>query len=895
MTGFPRIRAGSRPLFFLLAALACHLAFLAAAGGAFANPLPKVLIIHTYHQGATRTDGLSRGVAKGLAAGGSRASSMSVYLEADRLGSSPDYPRYLQSLENTLTVMTAATLPKVVITSDWAALKYWNSLRGRLAPNVPVVYCGIGSPPPDWALESPLAFGVVETLSLKETIEAAMGLCPKADKLLVLESSAPYFGVTRRRLDLVLPEFQGRLAVTRHTDQDILSVERALRKLDKSWIVLAVGRSELDGVPLDTVTAARRVSSASPVPVFGPWRAWVGHGSVGGKVISSENQGEKAGRIALGIVNGESPGSFPKLQEDAGEFLFDYAALERFGLDESLLPQGSVILNKPVSFYHGNKHLVWTYGLITVLLLVVSVSLGLHVVQHRRGRHQLASQVNFVESLMEAMPTPVFYKDAQGVYLGCNKAMEASFGLKREQLVGRTVYDLYPREEADVYKQRDDALLAAGGVQFYEYEKITGKGPRQIRFHKAVYRDAEGAVAGLVGVIADITDLRNAEMEVEKTRDYLQAIIESSPSALFCVNCGGVVTHANATARDRWGARPGDHFEQAASRLGPVMDHLRQAIAEGKPRRLPRRTSMEEGALKAWDIMVYPMKVAGQDEAVVVVEDSTERHRMEEVLVQSEKMMSVGGLAAGMAHEINNPLGGIMQSAQVVLNRMRVDLPANVKAAAQAGAAMETIRNYLELRDIPSLLDDLRTSANRAAGIVSNMLEFSKRNASAWLPESVNSMLEKALELCLQDYNLADNYDFKHIAIVKDYDPDDPHVPCSVQQIQQVAFNLLRNAAQAMAAAGTPNPTITLVTRRTVGRVVIEVRDNGPGMDEAVRRKVFEPFFTTKSPGMGTGLGLSVTYFIVKENHGGDIEVESEPGKGARFVVSLPLNKFQQG
>jgi signal transduction histidine kinase len=170
------------------------------------------------------------------------------------------------------------------------------------------------------------------------------------------------------------------------------------------------------------------------------------------------------------------------------------------------------------------------------------------------------------------------------------------------------------------------------------------------------------------------------------------------------------------------------------------------------------------------------------------------------------------------------------------------------------------------------------------------MLQFSKRSSSAWLPVAVNSLVDKALDLCLQDYNLSEKYDFRKIAVVKEYDPTDPSVPCSGQQIQQVAFNLMRNAAQAMAEAGVQNPAIILRTRIEGDCVVIEVEDNGPGMDEETRRKAFEPFFTTKGPGLGTGLGLSVSYFIVRENHGGEIEMDSAPGQGARFKVSLPLH-----
>ena len=154
----------------------------------------------------------------------------------------------------------------------------------------------------------------------------------------------------------------------------------------------------------------------------------------------------------------------------------------------------------------------------------------------------------------------------------------------------------------------------------------------------------------------------------------------------------------------------------------------------------------------------------------------------------------------------------------------------------------------------------------------------------------MESLLDKALELALSDYDLKKKYDFKRIAILREYAPDVSRVVCNRTEIEQVLLNLLKNAAQAMAtgARRPEKPSISLRTALEDGFVRIEVEDNGPGMDEATRRRVFEPFFTTKPVGEGTGLGLFVSYFIVVTNHEGRIDVLSSPGKGTCFVIRLP-------
>ena len=161
------------------------------------------------------------------------------------------------------------------------------------------------------------------------------------------------------------------------------------------------------------------------------------------------------------------------------------------------------------------------------------------------------------------------------------------------------------------------------------------------------------------------------------------------------------------------------------------------------------------------------------------------------------------------------------------------------------------------------------------------------RPGESYHPADLNSLLDKAVALCATDYDLKKEYDFRNIRVVREYASGLPGVQCSQSQIQQVLMNLFSNAAQAM--VGMPCPTLTLRTALDGDMVSVVVKDNGPGMDGATRRKIFEPFFTTKPVGEGTGLGLSVSYFIITNNHHGTIDVETAPGAGACFTIRLPV------
>ena len=173
------------------------------------------------------------------------------------------------------------------------------------------------------------------------------------------------------------------------------------------------------------------------------------------------------------------------------------------------------------------------------------------------------------------------------------------------------------------------------------------------------------------------------------------------------------------------------------------------------------------------------------------------------------------------------------------------------------------------------------------------MLSFARKSDANISNHHSDQLMDKNLELASTDYDLKKQYDFKSIEIIKRYDNNLPMLPCEGENIQQVLLNILSNGAQIMQMAKTESPKFILRIYREekLKMVRIEIEDNGPGMDEETRLKLFDPFFTTKPIGVGTGLGLSVSYFIITENHQGTMDVISKPGRGATFIIRLPLER----
>ncbi|MFA7402740.1 MAG: PAS domain S-box protein [Pelobacteraceae bacterium] len=273
-----------------------------------------------------------------------------------------------------------------------------------------------------------------------------------------------------------------------------------------------------------------------------------------------------------------------------------------------------------------------------------------------------------------------------------------------------------------------------------------------------------------------------------------------------------------------------------------------------------------------------------------IAHDVTERLRIEEMMALTEKMIMVSGLAAGMAHEINNPLGAIMQHAQNIERRVSGDFAANRKAADEVGVSLDLVRSYLEKRGIFAFIGHIRSAGIRASEIILQMLRFSNRSETGIVNADMSVVLERVAELAATDYDMKKKYAFRTIEIVREYAAEPVCADIALQEMEQVLLNILKNAAQAMFGAKmVQRPRIILRTELSRGMAVLEIEDNGPGMDEATRMRIFEPFFTTKEIGVGTGLGLSVAYAIVTKGHHGTIEVRSQPGEGSCFVITLPV------
>ncbi|MHC8337936.1 sensor histidine kinase [Pseudomonas sp. HLT2-19-2] len=385
------------------------------------------------------------------------------------------------------------------------------------------------------------------------------------------------------------------------------------------------------------------------------------------------------------------------------------------------------------------------------------------------------------------------------------------------------------------------------------------------------------------------------EKKLTGFQNYLNSIIDSMPSALIALDEQLYVTQWNQEASALSGTRLDEALNQpiflAFEPLKPFLPQLKQTVEQHTVAKIERVTWLKDEEPKHYALTFYPLMGGAGRGVVIRIDDITQRLSLEEMMVQSEKMLSVGGLAAGMAHEINNPLGAILHNVQNIRRRLSPDLPKNLEQAEQTGIALSTVNRYLQAREVPQLLDGIQQAGARAAKIVTHMLSFSRRSTRQMAPCDLPALIDQAVEIAGNDFDLAIGFDFKGQAITRQFDPALGPVPGTANELEQVLLNLLKNAAQAIHQREDDREPgrIILRTKLNPPWAEIQVEDNGIGMSESVRKRTFEPFFTTKEIGQGTGLGLSVSYFIITNNHKGQMEVQSTLGQGTCFTLRLPL------
>ena len=499
--------------------------------------------------------------------------------------------------------------------------------------------------------------------------------------------------------------------------------------------------------------------------------------------------------------------------------------------------------------------------------------------ERKKSEQIIQQQLSFLQTVIDTIPSAIFYTDIKGVYRGCNSAYEAFLGKTKTNIIGKTVYDLSPKDLADIYQNADASLFSNPGMQQYESSVQHADGTRhEVLVSKATFSDIAGNVAGLVGVMIDITDRKRAEESLLESEQTLRAITDAAKDAIILINDKEKIVYWNSSATRMFGYLP----EELTGKS--IMDIIPHRYREAHTKAFSRFVMTGQGLLLGDTYEVFALKKDGDEipielsisgiqlkgkwHSAGILRDISERKKLEAQLMHSQKLEAIGQLAGGVAHDFNNILTAIIGYAHVLLMKMQEDDPLRLNVA------------------------HLLEAADRAAQLTQSLLVFSRKQVLNPRQFDLNDLMQR-VENFLQRI-IGEDVELRailHTAPVI--------IHADLGQIEQVLMNLATNARDAMPQGGSFTIETSIVELdnsfvrahgygKTGSFALILVTDTGSGMSEDMMKKIFEPFFTTKEAGKGTGLGLSIAYGIIKQHHG-YITVYSEPGMGTVFKIYLPL------
>jgi PAS domain S-box-containing protein len=481
------------------------------------------------------------------------------------------------------------------------------------------------------------------------------------------------------------------------------------------------------------------------------------------------------------------------------------------------------------------------------------------IIRHKQAEEALkASEQNF-RTFLDNSSLGVRIRNTVDGITYANRAFLDIFGYQNiEESRLHPPQEFYAQEEYANYLVRKDKI-ARGETVSHKLEVDIVRKDSTIRhvqiFGHIVHRDGWTQANTFYN---DITDLKNSKQEIAEQQALTDRILESTPNPVVVIGQDKRIIMVNKAFRHMFEMTRNKSEGRDIADIIPVphlVEKITQVLSGGK-----FHSQVEFKIKRGLKEMVFIAKCTGmqKNEVLVILHDITEEREMQERLYQTDRLASLGEMAAGIAHELNNPLTGVVALSQLML---------------ESGAPPE----------IQADLEAISNEGQRAASVVKNLLAFARSHSLSTQPVEINPIINEVLNLRAYEHRV------NNIEVVTRFAPDLPLIIADRFQLQQVFLNIVLNAEQAMNEAHSRG-NFTVTTELLTSSIKISFADDGPGIPPEIINRIFDPFFTTKDIGKGTGLGLSISYGIVTKM-GGRIWAESQFGHGATFIVEFPLKQ----
>ncbi|MBI4634212.1 MAG: PAS domain S-box protein [Deltaproteobacteria bacterium] len=836
----------------------------------------SILLLNSYHPGFYWSDGEQAAIVNELQNKGLIKLPIIEYLDYKRLLRG----EHLAELQALFRKKYQGKRLSVLIALDGPALNFAIKHHRDIFGNVPLVFCGVSDFKSSMLAGDTRATGVVDTSDPAGTIELMLRLHPKTREIFVLHDYSIAGLATRKDVETVLPRFTDRVRFRFNENLAVEEIFRKLERLPKDCLVfLLIYANDKTGKNFDTKKLARLFSRHSTVPMYDRSEVRLGYGIVGGKLLSPAAVGAETAKLVTRILQGENVGGIPVVFKNLSQYMFDYEQLKRFTISESSLPPDSIIINRPLSLFAVYKGVMVANFAVIGLLLLGICFLIVVIFQRRRIARKLKESEAKYYDLYENAPDMYYSLDVKtGSILECNKAFLKGTGYTREEVIGHQIFEFYDGDTAAKAKRSFQKFPETGEVQNVE-RKIKRKDGSimDVSLNVSAVRDKAGNMLYSRSIWRDITRRKQSADALLAAEKRFRVLLENIHQVAVMLDGDGNIIFCNdylleLTGWSRDEILHKNYFEIFIPEpiRKDVQSILTACVSEtDMPVHYENQILTRAGAqrLIVWNNTPLRDSSGRISGLAGIGVDVTEHRKLEEQLLQSQKMEAVGTLAGGVAHDFNNILTAILGYANLI----------QLHAKENAQLALLALR----------IVD----SVDRASELTKNLLAFSRKQAVDMKPlnlnEIINSFRTILSRIIGEDIEVAVRLSTGKLVVEADRG-----------QLEQVLMNLAANARDAMPRGGKLFITTEEGTIGSEGIVrskilpgkyaILAVSDNGMGIDKQIQEHIFEPFFTTKEVGRGTGLGLSMVYGII-EKHNGFIDVYSELGKGATFKIYLPL------
>ena len=473
----------------------------------FANQTKEVLLIHSYHKGYVWSDDISKTIEKNFEEH-KNIELTTVYMDAKRI----DDSSYLENLSRLYKQQFEGRKFDLIIVSDNNAFDFMIKYYDFLFKNIPVLFCGINNFHKVLLDENDMykyMSGVSEKVDLEKNFELISKLHPKLKNLLIINDTSNTGYAIKRDLEPIIQKYKKKYNIEYTDDLEIKNLQKKVSNLDKenSVILFVLLFKDTTGKFFTHKQSFDEVKRVSQVPIYGLWDFYLNNGIVGGLLTSAIAQGENISKMAFDVLNGKKITDIPILEKSPNLYMFDYNELKKFNLDVSEHVENPLIINEPNTIYKEHTKF-FIIAIVTIFLLsTIVVILKANIQRREKLELELSNRVEFDKVLLDTIPNPIYYKNIEGKFLGCNTAFSSLVNSSRDEIIGKTAFDFFPSKIATKNTEIDKELLQTFSTSTSEFTFYTPLNEmKHIILNKAVYKNIDGTVGGIVCIMDDITE-----------------------------------------------------------------------------------------------------------------------------------------------------------------------------------------------------------------------------------------------------------------------------------------------------------------------------------------------------------------------------------------------------